>query len=281
MSEPASEDAWQDVSADRGRRLSFGAVAELYDRHRPGYPAAMVDAVIEYGGLRPGDRVLDVGAGTGKATLLFAQRGHRVTAIEPDGAMAAVASKRAATAGHSVEILESDFESAELEPGGFRAVISGTAWHWVAPAVRERLAAQVLGPGGTLAPFWNRPRWEGNPLRPGFDRAYAPLAEDFAASPVGLMNPSSTRIELDDAAGWLENGAGEFTDVDARIFSWEERYTTEEYIGLLSTQSDHLMLAGSSRERLFDAIRATIDAAGGSFELTYETLLCLTRRPAT
>jgi ubiquinone/menaquinone biosynthesis C-methylase UbiE len=274
----------RDVSQDRHRRLSFGSVAEQYDRHRPGYPDEMVDAVLEYAQASPGERILDVGAGTGRATLLFAERGYELTAIEPDGEMAAVASQRAATAGQSVEILNTDFEQASLPPAGFRVVISATAWHWVTSSLRNELAARVLAPGGALAPFWNRPQWEDNPLRPAFDRAYAAVEQEFAARPPGPMNPIGAPPQIRNAAEWLEEefeSDADFTDVDARVFSWPARYSSEQYIGLLGTHSDHITLPQAPRERLFEEVAAAIDEAGGSFELTYQTLLCLARRRAT
>jgi ubiquinone/menaquinone biosynthesis C-methylase UbiE len=273
-----------DVSKDRHRRLSFGSVAEQYDRHRPGYPAEMVDAVLDYARASPGDRILDVGAGTARATLLFAERGYELTAIEPDGEMAAVASKRAATAGQSVEILNTDFEQASLPPAGFRVVISATAWHWVTPGLRNALAARVLVPGGALAPFWNRPQWDENPLRAAFDRVYAAVEQEFAARPPGPMNPGGAPPQIRNVAEWLEEefeADSDFTDIDARVFSWRERYSTEQYIGLLGTHSDHITLPPAPRERLFEGLAAALDAAGGSFELTYQTLLCLARRRAT
>ena len=68
------------------RALSFGSVATAYERYRPGYPAELVDAVLTYAG-RPVHAALEVGAGTGKATRVFAQREIAVTATEPDAAM--------------------------------------------------------------------------------------------------------------------------------------------------------------------------------------------------
>ena len=274
----------RDVSTDLDRRLSFGSVAEQYHRHRPGYPAEMVDAVLEYAGARPGDRVLDVGAGTGRATLLFAERGCEVTAIEPDSEMAAVASKQAATAGQTIEILGTDFEATKLPAQAFQILISGTAWHWITPGRRNELAARVLKPGGALAPFWNRPQWRENPLRREFDRAYAAVEQEFAARPPGPMNPLGAPPQVRNAAEWLEHefdGNSDFTAIDARIYQWQQRYTTEQYIGLLGTHSDHIVLPEAPRESLFGAIRETIDGAGGSFELTYQTLLCLARRSTT
>jgi len=123
------------VSADdtQKRRLSFGAVAEQYDRRRPSYPAQMVTDVITYAGVAPGDPVLEVGAGTGKATLLFAARGLDVTAVEPDPGMAAVAADRAAVAGLQVQFVPSDFEAAfeqEAVPEhSFKLLFCATAWH--------------------------------------------------------------------------------------------------------------------------------------------------------
>jgi hypothetical protein len=51
----------------------FGEVAELYDQARPSYPAVLFDDVIAFAPQSP--RVLEVGAGTGKATVLLAERG--------------------------------------------------------------------------------------------------------------------------------------------------------------------------------------------------------------
>jgi len=60
------------------QRLAFGRVAKLYDRVRPSYPDAVIDAVLAFAGLRPGARILEIGAGTGKATMLLAERGERL-----------------------------------------------------------------------------------------------------------------------------------------------------------------------------------------------------------
>src|SRR4051812_6761262 len=69
-----------------GRALRFGGVAEAYERFRPGYPVEIVDVVTTYAS-QPIRTALEIGAGTGKATRLFAQPGVMVTASEPDPAM--------------------------------------------------------------------------------------------------------------------------------------------------------------------------------------------------
>jgi SAM-dependent methyltransferase len=270
-SEPAVESA---------RRLSFGGVAEQYDHHRPGYPEALVDDVLAYAGAEPGDRALEVGAGTGRATVLFASRGLSVTAVEPDPAMAAVASRRAATAGTTFELVPSDFESSELSRHTFKLLFSATAWHWVNADRRNVLAHRALVPGGALAPFWNRPVWEENRLRPSLAAAYGEVEREFAARPAGPMNPFGAPLEIKSDQEWLTEEFRDdpnFADLAVHKYRWVRTYTTAEYVGLIGTHSDHILLPEVASERLFARITDAIKAEGGSFELTYETLLCLAR----
>ncbi len=74
-------------SIDSVRARSFGAAAADYDKYRPRYPDQLVDDVVA---MLPGRRVLEVGAGTGIATVGFAARGMAMTCVEPDAEMAAM-----------------------------------------------------------------------------------------------------------------------------------------------------------------------------------------------
>jgi cyclopropane fatty-acyl-phospholipid synthase-like methyltransferase len=60
---------------------TFTPAADLYDRMRPKYPSATFDQLAEFGHLATGSKVLEIGCGTGQATLPLAQRGYRVTAV--------------------------------------------------------------------------------------------------------------------------------------------------------------------------------------------------------
>ncbi len=126
-------------------RQAFDQVAESYDRARPDYPEHLFDDLIALTGIRPGDRLLEVGCATGKATRPLARRGFRITCIELGPELAAVARRN--LAGYPVEVVQGRFE--EWRPGEpVSLVFAATAWHWIDPAVRYARAWHVLRPGG-------------------------------------------------------------------------------------------------------------------------------------
>lgn len=257
------------------QRLAFGRVAELYDRARPSYPPATVDAVIAFGGLRAPARLLEVGAGTGKATVLFAQRGLRILALEPSPDMARLA--RANCAAHpEVQIVESEFEAwANTEPAD--ALVSAAAWHWIDPDVRYERAHAALAPGATLAALWTFPDWDRCDLRDPLREAYGASAPELA--PDFPMHPASRPTRL--AGDWhaeIAASGGRFHDAAVETFPWSLRYRAAGYAELLQTHQDHILLADDRRAALLDAVGATIDAAGGTLTLPVTTHVCLARR---
>jgi SAM-dependent methyltransferase len=255
---------------DDRRRLSFGGVAELYDRSRPSYPAALVDGVLEFAGAGEGDRALEVGAGTGKATVLFAERGLEVVAIEPSAEMAAVA-RRNYAAYENVTIEQVEFERWRLDGRPFALVFSAQAWHWVDPERGFAAARAVLEPDGALAVFWNRPDWGATELGDALGAAYRRSGDGDG----DLMDPNSPG-EPGDWFSEIENTPG-FDAAEERTYGWRATYTTAQYLDLLGTQSANLVLEPAQRDRLLTDIAGVIDGQGGRFELSYLARLCLAR----
>ncbi len=254
-------------------RLAFGLVAELYDQVRPSYPRAVIDDVIEAAGLTAPARILEVGAGTGIATLLFAERGLGVVALEPSVEMAAVARTKCA-AHPGVEIVETEFERWSTSER-FPALVSAASWHWIDPELRYELAAGALHAGGTLAAIWTFPDWERCALRGALAAAYSAGAPQMA--PDFPMHPDSEPTTL--AGDWRAeiDSSSAFSEPDVRTHAWSQRYTADGYACLLCTHQDHILLAHATREELLSAVTATIHAAGGSLELPLATRVCLAK----
>jgi SAM-dependent methyltransferase len=258
---------------DEARRLSFGGVADLYDRARPSYPSALVDDVLEYAGVAPGEaaRAVEVGAGTGKATVLFAARGLDIVALEPSAEMAAVARRN--FAGYTnVRVAETEFERWAPEHE-FRLVFSAQAWHWIAPEVRYVAARAALEEGGALAAFWNVPDWAACDLGQELGEVYR--RHGRAGDTDDPMNPS-TRSGEEDWATEIAGTSG-FGAPEVHRHRWHQDYTAPQYLDLLGTHSACLVLDPDDREGLLLDIGAVINASGGSFRMKLVTLLCLAR----
>jgi SAM-dependent methyltransferase len=128
------------------RRLSFGSVAEDYDRYRPAPPPQALDWLIPPGAAA----ILDLAAGTGLVTRELIGRAAQVFAVEPDERMRAVLTARIPQA----EVLAGRGEDIPLPDASVDAVVISSAWHWLDPALAVPEIARVLRPGGNLGVIW-------------------------------------------------------------------------------------------------------------------------------
>ena len=126
---------------------NFAGVADAYDRGRPDYPPAVVDALAAELSLAPRMPLLDLGAGTGKLTRALVAARFDVIAVEPQAPMRAILAasvgKRHVRAGTAEEI--------PLEDESVCAVTVADAFHWFDGARAVREIARVLRPQGGLA----------------------------------------------------------------------------------------------------------------------------------
>jgi SAM-dependent methyltransferase len=243
---------------------SFGTDAERYDRTRPRYPDALVERVTM---ASPGPDFIDVGCGTGTAARQFQAAGCTVLGVEPDARMAEFAR------GSGVEVEVSTFEAWDPAGRQFDAVVAGTAWHWVDPVAGAAKAAEVLRPGGRLAPFHHV--FQSPPeVMEALATAYRRVAPD---SPVNLSN-QMTRSALDlyqplftkIADGIRE--AGTFSEPEQWRFDWERTYTRDEWLDQLPTLGGLTQLPPDKLAEVLESVAAAIDAMGGSFVMPYSTV---------
>ena len=260
--------------ADQRNRLrtTFDEAASLYDEVRPGYPEELFDAVVSLSGIEPGGRILDIGCGTGQATVPFARRGYRILCIELGENMTAVA-RRNLGGYPRTEVRTGAFEDMPLQEGAFDLANSATAFHWLDPAVAYPKVAGALGDRGSLALFWNV--HVHSDASEGFFEAAQRIYEREAPEIVGpedykgLPRPD----EVPDRTAEIED-SGLFGDVIRRAYRWDEAYDTEGYLRILSTYSGHRSLNDDTRKRLFHGIADLIDSEfGGRIVKGYLTTL--------
>jgi SAM-dependent methyltransferase len=249
-------------------RSTFDQDAERYDRARPGYPAALFDDLAELGTIGPGSRVLEIGPGTGQATLPLAERGYQVVAVELGADLAAVARRNLA---HfpAVKIVTAAFEDWPLPAERFDLVLAATAFHWIDPSMRVEKVADALRPGGSLATVTT------HHVAGGDESFFAEVQDCYVRwdpdTPTALsLTPAidipTTHYDLDQSR--------RFGSPEVRPLRMGPSYTTASYLDLLLTYSGHRALEPASQRNLLDCIARLIDTGyGGQITKRYLTEL--------
>ncbi|MFJ5842997.1 class I SAM-dependent methyltransferase [Streptomyces shenzhenensis] len=254
-------------------RDTFDEAAELYERARPRYPRSLLAGLARQAGIGKGSRVLEIGPGTGKLTVDLAASGCRITAVELGPALAAVARQR--LRGHpSATVVVADFERWELPAEPFDAVVCATAFHWIDPALRVVKAARALRPGGCLALVTTHHVAGGT--GEFFERAQRCYERWDPATPPGLRLVPESETATDNRE---LTESPHFGDVTVTGHPQEITYTTDAYLDLLLTYSNHRALDPAARRGLLSCIRELIDTRhGGSVTKRYLHELITTRR---
>lgn len=213
----------------------------------------MFDDLADLTCIKPGCRVLEIGCGTGQATLPLADRGASIVCVELGPAMAAVARRKLAGYPH-VRVDVAAFEDWPLPAEPFDVVLSATAFHWIDPRVRVSKAADALRAGGALATIATH-------HIAGGDEDFFVQAQDCyerwdPATPPGLRLESAAQIPVDSEE--LDR-SGLFGPATFRRYEWDLRYSTAEYINTLLTYSGHRALPDDDRRNLLNCIAELID----------------------
>jgi SAM-dependent methyltransferase len=246
--------------ADLNRRdlgRVFNEVPELYDRVRPRYPGELLADLATVTRMDERSAVLEVGVGTGLATLPLAALAGSVTAVEPGAELAALARRRLAACGN-VTVETSTFEQWDDRGRRFDALVAASSWHWVDPSIGWRRAHDVLRPGGWMALL-------GFVVvrRPGELEMYAETADLHERFSPG--NPSWGHPPLEDEVragdvGWgaVDGPGGLFGPVVVRWYPTVQWLDGEGFADLLRSNSLYRELDPEVREPLLDAVAERI-----------------------
>jgi SAM-dependent methyltransferase len=273
----------------------FDGVAEAYDEVRPSYPAALVETALKQADLVAGSHILEVGCGTGKLTELLVGRGCLIDAVEPGPRMIEAAKRRLGPAAE-VRFHLGTFEDVQLPAQAFDAVFSGSAFHWVEPALGWAKVAYHLRPGALLAllaymEVWNERSAEVDEECRAALRKHVPEIERLPPQrrlETILAGAEKRRDNASAVWDWLM-GAGfhsltrpeaadffEQTEVRSMVSSSEE--TADGMLAVFRTTSVYPRIHPEHRQAFEDDVQRMVKRRGGTVYSSLATVLMTARR---
>lgn len=261
-----------------GRKV-FGRDPRNYDQSRFDYPPRVTEVLRARCGLGPTSRVLEIGAGSGKATRqILDENPLSVLAIEPNARLAAYLRKHLGRRAQRVSVSPVSFHEARVPRATFDLVVAATSFHWLDERRALRKAAHILRPGGWWAAWWNH---HGDPARPTeFGRQVHLLEgndEPSWRSWVRQRRREAVRERKNRLA--LLHASGHFDRISMSYIRWQVRVSTPRIVGLWSTFSEVATLPSESRRRLLTRLgRMVEDRFGGAVDLPILTPMYTARR---
>lgn len=226
----------------------FGKTAGDYGRYRAGFPDAFFDRVRAYGIGLPGQRLLDLGTGTGTLARGFALRGCEVTGLDRSGDMIQKAKELDGEAGVTIRYVVGSAEETSQRDGSFDVVTAGQCWHWFHRSRAAREARRVLTADGSLCIAH-------------FD--WIPLPGNVADATEMLIEKHNPEWKFGGGMGlypkWLGDlVAAGFREIETFSFDLDVPYSHEAWRGRIRASAGVGASLGPAAVEVFDAELAEV-----------------------
>jgi len=262
-----------------GLHWTFDTVASVYEKLRPGYTEEVYQTLFDYIPIDAHCKVVEVGSGGGQATEPLLKTGCSLTAVEY-GERFSDLLKEKFKVYPRFSVITGKFETTAFAENTFDLVYSASAFHWIPEKEGYEKVFSMLKKGGAFARFANHPyRDKGNlALSKDIDAIYDQYYYPFHQKKREALAEYSEQQAKDRAMIADKYG---FADIQYALFHRQRVFTAKEYIQLLGTYSDHIVIEEKIRTQFFSKIEEAISDHGGTLTL-YDTIdLQLARKPCS
>lgn len=241
------------------RNESFDKMAALYDKIRPSYPEQLIEDILSKAQLTSNARLLEIGAGTGKATIQFAEKGFNIECIEMGENLAGIL-KINCMAYPNVKVDVSTFEEWEPEASNkYDMVYCAQAFHWIDKNIRYKKAYSLLKDNGYLALFWYQNSDDATELLDEINSMIKSYVPDFFENEVekasNIESREMRRLEI------IESGL--FNNPEIIDYTEESLLDVDTYIQSISTYSRFAILSDKLQTKISEEIQRIITNNGG------------------
>jgi ubiquinone/menaquinone biosynthesis C-methylase UbiE len=246
----------------------FDDYAVLYDKYRPRYPMELVEQLIEISQIKKGDKVLEIGCGTGQLTMDFIKKGYAITAIEKGKSLSAITANKIKPYGIG-QIIHSKFEEWESDTK-FKLMISAQAFHWIDKKVGFDKTLDVLEKDGAIALIWNLDQSQNT----AFWKRTKALYNKYLPVTSGGKSLEEVADEYWQYMQKIES-LGNFKRIE---YPWDKTYSKEDYLGLLNTFSPHMSMPIQKRKKFFQEMEAVIESFDNQVLRHYKTVVLFAKK---
>lgn len=227
--------------------MMFNLMSDYYDKYRPGYPKEIISSIITTAKLDINSQVLEIGSGSGKATMQFADYGFKMICLDPGRDL--IEKAREKFKNKNISFITSRFEDYEFSPNYFDAIISAQAFHWISKPKGLELCSKALKPQGYLMPFWN------------IEIIYNTDLDNELYSIMDKYNAFTATMKIDDYKKRVERISNELTynnlfmPPEVVQVPWKKTYTADEYFGYVMTGNVFIQNSDDVKLECYNALK--------------------------
>ena len=248
----------------KGREWTFDTVAETYEKMRPRYPSELYNDIFKLVQLNSSCNAVEVGIGSGQATLPILETGCNVTAVEYGKNFTELCLRKFKEY-TNFSAVNMRFEDFSCEEQSQDLIYSASAFHWIPEEIGYSKVFGMLKSGGVFARFANHPYKD-----KGREELYYAIQKLYAIYMPGASAPQE--YTLDNAKN-RANIAGKygFIGIDYKLYSRTRTFTADEYAELMNTYSGHTTLPNKIKKEFFTKVKGKIIDFGGQITI-YDTI---------